>query len=223
MKNFDAEIFAHDLMSSDILNGSQDEDEISWDQWKLAYTEIQKQIPRVGGCSSKTGKMPESRLFINMMITSMTKNRYRRIWVIGHIAKMVESLVSYQIIDFLESHSFISMDQYAHLKRHSTQTCLHRVKDDWLEHINDGEITGARPCLLDISKRFYSLQGCHFGLCKGLSLETGKQSRTYLTRILATLSISSADHSLRDGAVVPVRSVAGLSVYHGHSYLEQRV
>ena len=40
MKNFDAEIFAHDLMSCDILNGSQDEDEISWEQWKLAYTEI---------------------------------------------------------------------------------------------------------------------------------------------------------------------------------------
>ena len=40
MKNFDAEIVAHDLMSSDILNCSQDEDEISWEQWKLAYKEI---------------------------------------------------------------------------------------------------------------------------------------------------------------------------------------
>ena len=34
----------------------------------------------------------------------------------GHIAKMVKSLVSYQIIDFLESHNFISMDQSAYLK-----------------------------------------------------------------------------------------------------------
>ena len=40
MKNFDAEIFAHDVMSCDILNGSQDEDEISRKQCKLAYTEI---------------------------------------------------------------------------------------------------------------------------------------------------------------------------------------
>ena len=40
MKNLDAEIFAHDLMSCDILNGYQDEDEISWEQWKLVYTEI---------------------------------------------------------------------------------------------------------------------------------------------------------------------------------------
>ena len=62
----------------------------------------------------------------------------------GHIAKMAESL---QIIDCLESHNFISMDQSAYFKRHSTQTCLHRVRDDWLEHINYGEVTGA--CLLD--------------------------------------------------------------------------
>ena len=40
MKNFDADIFAHDLMSCDILNGSQDEGEISWEQWKSAYTKI---------------------------------------------------------------------------------------------------------------------------------------------------------------------------------------
>ena len=45
---------------------------------------------------------------------------------------MVECLVSYQIIDFLESHSFISMDQSAYLKRHSTQTCLHGVIEYWI-------------------------------------------------------------------------------------------
>ena len=83
------------------------------------------------------------------------ENNYRPISVIGHIAKMIESLVSYQIIDFLEEHSFISMDQSAYLKRHSTQTSLHRVIDDWLENVNDGAITGA--CLLDISKCFDSI------------------------------------------------------------------
>ena len=94
------------------------------------------------------------------------ENNYRPISVIGHIAKMVESLVSYQIIDFLESYSFISMDQSAYLKRHSTQTCLHRVIDDWLEHINEAEITGA--CLLDISKCFDSIN--HIILLKKLEM-----------------------------------------------------
>ena len=83
------------------------------------------------------------------------ENNYRPISVIGHFAKMIKSLVSYQIIDFLEEHSFISMDQSAYLKRHSTQTSLHRVIDDWLENVNDGAITGT--CLLDISKCFDSI------------------------------------------------------------------
>ena len=58
------------------------------------------------------------------------------------------------------------MDQSAYLKRHSTQTCLHRVIDDWLEHINEGEITGA--CLLDISKCFDSIS--HILLLKKLEM-----------------------------------------------------
>ena len=94
------------------------------------------------------------------------ENKYRPISVIGHIAKMVESFLIYQIIDFLESHIFISMDQSAYLKRHPIQTCLHRVIDDWLEHINDGEITGA--CLLDISKCFDSIN--HILLLKKLEI-----------------------------------------------------
>ena len=40
MKNFDMESFFNDLISCDILNGSQDNDNISWDRWKLAYTDI---------------------------------------------------------------------------------------------------------------------------------------------------------------------------------------
>ena len=40
MKNFDMESFSNDLISCDILNGSQDNDDISWERWKLAHTDI---------------------------------------------------------------------------------------------------------------------------------------------------------------------------------------
>ena len=40
VKNFDMESFSNDLISCDILNGSQDNDDISWERWKLAYTDI---------------------------------------------------------------------------------------------------------------------------------------------------------------------------------------
>ena len=63
---------------------------------------------------------------------------------------MVEQLVRPQLVSYLEEHAFISTDQSAYLKGHSTQTSLHRVVDDWLENINDNQTTGV--CLLDISK-----------------------------------------------------------------------
>ena len=65
---------------------------------------------------------------------------------------MVELLVRSQLVSYLEEHAFISTDQSAYLKGHSTQTSLHRVIDDWLENINDNQTTGV--CLLDISKCF---------------------------------------------------------------------
>ena len=68
---------------------------------------------------------------------------------------MVESLVSTQVVDYLKSHKLISIDQSAYLKRHSTQTILHRVIDDWLGQINDNSLTGA--CLLNVSKYFDSI------------------------------------------------------------------
>ena len=55
---------------------------------------------------------------------------------------MVEQLVRSQLVSYLEEHAFISMDQSAYLKGHSTQTCLHRVIDDWLENIDDNQTTG---------------------------------------------------------------------------------
>ena len=67
----------------------------------------------------------------------------------------IESFVSNQIIKYLEDQAFISFDQSAYLKRHSTQTSLHRVIDDWLEQINDNSLTGA--CSSDLSKCFDSI------------------------------------------------------------------
>ena len=80
---------------------------------------------------------------------------HRPISVIGHIAKMIESLIGVQMIDYLEEYNFISIDQYAYLKRHSTITSLHRVIDDWLESMNDEMLIGA--VFYDISKCFDSI------------------------------------------------------------------
>ena len=44
------------------------------------------------------------------------ENNFRPISVISHIAKMIESFVSDQIIKYIEDHAFISIDQSAYLK-----------------------------------------------------------------------------------------------------------
>ena len=93
-------------------------------------------------------------------------SNYRPISVIGHIAKMVEQLVRSQLVRYLEEHSFITPDQSAYLKGHSTQTSLHRVIDDWLDNINEDQITDA--CLLDMSKCFDTIN--HSILLQKLSM-----------------------------------------------------
>ena len=77
---------------------------------------------------------------------------YRPISVISHIGKVVEKEIQKQIMKFLDDHQLITPDQSAFLKKHNTQTSLHRVIDDLLWNINDGLITGI--CSLDIKKCF---------------------------------------------------------------------
>jgi hypothetical protein len=77
---------------------------------------------------------------------------YRPISVIGHIPKILERQIYCQVISYLENHKLITDDQSAYLKKHNTQTSLHRVLDDWHISIDDGMFIGT--CALDISKCF---------------------------------------------------------------------
>ena len=98
------------------------------------------------------------------------KSNYRPISVVIHIAKLIERTVLYTFWEYLLKRYFITPDQSAaYLKDHSTQTCLHKVVDDWYENINDGLMTGV--CFLDIKKCFDTIdQGillkklCNYGV-----------------------------------------------------------
>jgi hypothetical protein len=83
------------------------------------------------------------------------KGNYRPISVIGHIPKLLERQLHCQTMDYLEEHKFITCDQSAYLRKHNTQTSLHRVLDDWHVTIDDGMLVGT--CALDISKCFDSI------------------------------------------------------------------
>ena len=80
------------------------------------------------------------------------KTNYRPLSVISHVAKIMEHIIHKQLIRYLAEHKFISPDQFAYLKGHSTEHCLHRLINDILENINENEKTAL--CFLDIRKCF---------------------------------------------------------------------
>ena len=80
------------------------------------------------------------------------ETNYRPLSVISHLAKICEKSVQNQLLQYLMSNKFISIDQFAYLKLHSTQMCLHRLIDDILDNVNQKEKTAL--CFLDIRKCF---------------------------------------------------------------------
>ena len=91
---------------------------------------------------------------------------YRPIFVLGFIIMIMEKEVQAQLMTYFIDHDFLSIDQFAFLKNHSTVGCLHRIMDDWYEAINEGEIIMA--CFLDIKKCFDTID--HTLLLKKLSM-----------------------------------------------------
>ena len=47
-----------------------------------------------------------------------------------------------QLINYLNEHDFITPDQSAYRKYHSTASCLHTSIDEWLHNIEDHYVTG---------------------------------------------------------------------------------
>ena len=90
---------------------------------------------------------------------------YRPISLIGHIMKIFEKEIKVQVMGYLEVNNLITSDQSAYRNQHNTQTALHRVVDDWLYNISDGNLTGV--CSFDITKCFDTIN--HNILLKKLS------------------------------------------------------
>ena len=112
---------------------------------------------------------------------------------------------------FLSSHSFITPDQSAFLKGHSTTTALHKVVDDLLECTDEGLISSL--CFFDIRKCFDSIphQPLLYKLSKyGVKDTELKWFKSYLSDIFQTTSynnVMSSPLPLTTGA--PQGSILG--------------
>ncbi len=79
-------------------------------------------------------------------------SNYRPKSCIPHVVKVLERVVSIQLKEYLLLHNFITHDQSAYLKKHSTETAMHKVILDLLDNVNEGMLTGV--CFLDLQKCF---------------------------------------------------------------------
>ena len=137
-------------------------------------------------------------------------SNYRPISVVCHVGKIFEKLIAEQFISYLLKHNIINEDQSAYLKGRSTQTSLHRIIDDILESIDEGEITAA--CFIDITKCFDSID--HSFLLKKLEKHGIRKNigwfRSYLSgRQQRVINNGELSESRYVNAGVPQGSVLG--------------
>ena len=95
--------------------------------------------------------------------------------------KIFEKVIKTQLMFYQEINDLITIDQSAYRQQHNTQTALHRVIDDWLCNMSDGNLTAL--CSFDITKRFDTIN--HSILLKkmeyyGLQGENIKWFKSYL-------------------------------------------
>ena len=105
----------------------------------------------------------------------------RPISLIGHIMKIFEKEIKTQLMLYLEINDLFTIDQSAYRQQHNTQTALHRVIDDWLCNMSDGNLTAV--CSFDITKCFDTIN--HSILLRkmeyyGLQSENIKWFKSYL-------------------------------------------
>ena len=116
---------------------------------------------------------------------------------------------------YLETHQFISPDQSAFLKHHSTVTALHKVTDNLLNNIDEGLITCV--CFFDIAKCFDSLD--HSILLSkldkyGIRNNTLLWFKSYLSdRTQATFVHNSLSPFLPISTGVPQGSILGPTLF----------
>ena len=136
---------------------------------------------------------------------------YRPISLIGHIMKIFEKGIKLQVMGYREVNNLTTSDQSAYRNQHNTQTSLHRVVDDWLYNISDGNVTGV--CSFEITKCFDTIN--HAILLKKMSFygfndHASKLFQSYLykrERIVSCQNKLSGQCQLQIG--VPQGSVLG--------------
>ncbi len=77
---------------------------------------------------------------------------YRPVSVLSAVAKILEKLISHQLSNYLESNKILVNQQSGFRKKHSTETSLLSVTNEWYLNMNKGYLNGV--VFLDLKKAF---------------------------------------------------------------------
>ena len=130
------------LQSLNLLSNRSSIDIIDFDRklLRLASAVIARSLTDLYNMSLMTGIVPNDWKFAR--VTPIYKGNgdindpgnYRPISVISHVAKVFEKQVQSQLTEYLNEYDFITIDQSAYRKCHSTITCLHTTIDELLQN-----------------------------------------------------------------------------------------
>ena len=98
-------------------------------------------------------------------------NNYRPVSVLPVISKIIERHVFNSFYDYLNANHLLTEHQSGFRPKHSCETALHNIIDNWLCNIDAGKLTGV--LFIDLSKAFDTVNHdvllkklLSFGICQ---------------------------------------------------------
>ena len=132
-------------------------DGISQKMLNLASDVLLPSLLQMINISLHTGVFPgvskEARVFpIHKGGPSEDPSNYRPISILPIVSKVIEKLVTKHLFAYLNKYKLLHEAQSGFRKYHSCQTALIKLINDWLSHIDKGNIVGA--IFFDLKKAF---------------------------------------------------------------------
>ena len=114
-------------------------------------------VKPIVGCSDRKSfeSSPDVVCSVRSHMTGQNKSKptnYRPVSVLSAVAKIFEKLISHQLLNYLESNKILVNRQSGFRKKHSTETSLLSVTNEWYLNMNKGYLNGV--VFLDLKKAF---------------------------------------------------------------------